>query len=62
MTKYFMGGTRLAGLERMMQDSSRTASPRAAPRREEPRQEEPRQEQKRPAQDKPAAVEWRCMA
>ena len=57
MAKYFMGGTRLAGLERMMMDSSRTVFPRAAPRREEARQE-----RKRPAQDKPAAAEWRCMA
>ena len=31
MTRYFMGGTRLAELERMMMDPSRSASPHKEP-------------------------------
>ena len=47
MPKYFMGGTRLGGLERMMMDSSRPAPDCVDPRKKKP--------QKKPPHDQPAA-------
>ncbi len=37
MPKYFMGGTRLGGLERMMMDPSRPAPDCVAPQKKKPR-------------------------
>ena len=48
MPKYFMGGTRLGGLERMMMDSSRSAPDCLDPREKKP--------QKKPPHDQPAAL------
>lgn len=41
MSKYFMGGTRLSGLERMMMDPSRTPPPSADFRRRRLREHPP---------------------
>lgn len=41
MPKYFMGGTRLGGLERMMMDTSRSASDCPDPPKKKPQQEPP---------------------
>ena len=41
MVHYFMGDTRLAGLERMMMDSSRTPPIRTEPRRKRPQKKLP---------------------
>ena len=46
MPKYFMGGTRLGGLERMMMDPSRSAPDCVDP---------PKKPQKKPPRDQPAA-------
>ena len=46
MARYFMGDTRLRGLERMMMDPSRTASIRTESRRKKP--------QKKPLGSQPA--------
>ena len=46
MPKYFMGGTRLGGLERMMMDPSRSAPDCPDP---------PKKPQKKPPRDQPAA-------
>ncbi len=42
MARYFMEDTRLAGLERMMMDSSRTPPIRTEPRRKRPQKKLPR--------------------
>ncbi len=47
MPKYFMGGTRLGGLERMMMDPSRSAPDRVDPPKKKPQKKLPR--------DQPAA-------
>lgn len=41
MARYFMSDTRLAGLERMMMDSSRPAPPRSIPRQKRPQKKLP---------------------
>ena len=41
MPKYFMGGTRLGGLERMMMDSSRSAPDCLDPREKKPQKKPP---------------------
>ena len=41
MGKYFMGGTRLGGLERMMMDPGRTTPVHTAPRRKKPQKKLP---------------------
>ena len=41
MARYFMEDTRLAGLERMMMDSSRTPPIRTEPRRKRPQKKLP---------------------
>ena len=41
MPKYFMRGTRLGGLERMMMDSSRSAFDRPDPRKRKPQKKLP---------------------
>jgi len=53
MARYFMGDTRLAGLERMMMDSSRTPSTRTDTRKKRSQKEPPRSQ---PA--KPRSREW----
>ena len=41
MPKYFMGGTRLGGLERMMMDPSRSPHSHADPQRKRPQKKLP---------------------
>lgn len=53
MARYFMGDTRLAGLERMMMDPSRSASTRIDTRKKRPQKKLPCN---RPA--KPRQREW----
>ncbi len=53
MPRYFMGDTRLAGLERMMMDSSRAPTTRTDIRKKTPRKKPPRS---RPAKQRPR--EW----
>lgn len=53
MARYFMGDTRLAGLERMMMDPSRTPSTRIDSRKKRPQKKLPCN---RPA--KPQPREW----
>ncbi len=53
MPRYFMGDTRLAGLERMMMDPSRAPTTRIDIRKKTPRKKTPRS---RPV--KPHSREW----
>ena len=53
MPRYFMGDTRLAGLERMMMDPARTPSIRTDTRKKRPQKKPPRSQP-----TKPRSREW----
>ena len=53
MPRYFMGDTRLAGLERMMMDPARTPSTRTDTRKKRPQKKPPRSQP-----TKPRSREW----
>ena len=48
MARYFMGDTRLAGLERMMMDSSRPSTLHSNPRQKRPQKKPPRSQPVKP--------------
>ena len=58
MTRYFMGDTRLAGLERMMMDPARTPSTRTDTRKKRPQKKPPQKKPPRSQPTKPRSREW----
>lgn len=48
MARYFMGDTRLAGLERMMMDPNRTPSSRTSTQKKGPQKKPPRSQSAKP--------------